>query len=375
MRILLALALLSSSLRADTSLDDALRIFDVDDSSPDAAPPKPAPKPLPKSALDLLDELQSREQSLHDEVFKTIQPQRDSLAASWRKLAAASPGSILDSMADDVVAGILPRGDTRYDTTRISGRLDWEYNRFMVFLPNGRFRYHAKTNPDWRWEWLDFSRGIIAINWANGGQLLNVGESSASTFMSTTHWWGHNKMKRFTDNSDPSLPDGQPPALPPDVLRQIDAHRAIESEARNRLATAIRIRRAATVANLRKVAPSLDPKAAKALNAEIQRLSLPAGHLPGSDRLSGSWSWPSSKTASFQPDGTFSLDNQPSGSWQWAGSAGGHFYVIQPNIACTLCRLSKSSANTLRAIDDTGRKFDLKKAPETIPQPQPGLRP
>jgi hypothetical protein len=57
MRLLLALALLSSPLRADTSLDDALRIFDVDDSGPDAAPPKQAPKPLPKSALALLDEL------------------------------------------------------------------------------------------------------------------------------------------------------------------------------------------------------------------------------------------------------------------------------------------------------------------------------
>jgi hypothetical protein len=57
-----------------------------------------------------------------------------------------------------------------------------------------------------------------------------------------------------------------------------------------------------------------------------------------------------------------SLNGQPSGSWQWAGSAGGHFYVIQPNVACTLCRLSKSSANTLRAIDDTGRKFDLEKS-------------
>ena len=43
--------LLASPLLADTSPDDALRIFDIDDSSPDAARPKPAPKPLPKSAL------------------------------------------------------------------------------------------------------------------------------------------------------------------------------------------------------------------------------------------------------------------------------------------------------------------------------------
>ncbi len=370
MRLPIALALIASSLHVtsapvtvDGALNDALRIFDVDDSSPDAAPPKPPANPLPKPALEILNSLRSRELSLHDEVFSAIQPQRDSLAASWRKLAASSQGSVLDSMADDITSGILPRGDTRYDTPRIGGRLDWEYNRFMIFLPNGRFRYAGKTNPDWRWEWLDFSRGILAINWANGGQLLNVGNSPSQTFMSTTHWWGHNKMKRFTDNQNPSQPDGQPPPIPSPVLSEIEAHRAIESEARNRLATSVRILRSAAIPNLQKLAPSLDPKATKALNAEIQRLSLPAGHLPGANRLAGSWSWPSSKTATFQPDGTFSLDNQPAGSWQWAGSAGGHFYIVQPNVACTLCRLSKSSTEILRAIDDSGRKFDLKKAP------------
>jgi hypothetical protein len=359
------------SARADAATDEAVKLFDrifeegKEGGSPEEAgeaqPALPAPGPqFPPALQKDLDLLADAEKSLREEYLKSVQNSREAFAQAVTAGMDQLPGplqGVVAELADMALKGELPMGNIRYDLPRLQGEWDWQYNRYMMLLPHGRFRYGGKTSG--RWEWLDYPRGIIAIHWSGGGCLMDVGEEGQDPAGLKSLWWGNQKVPR-RKNKKGAVMDVQPPALPDHLKVKLEALVKFEKESIQYLQRKVKQERTRRLPGLINQINNAPIEVAREAAGTMARLQQPAYALPGASKPAGTWMWRDGLKLSIEPEGTVRLSDGKAGSWIWAGSSGQQFFITLPTRkVCLLVRFSKTDPDALRAIDDTGMKSDL----------------